>query len=294
MRPRAHKKSQSPQRPPPQTLKPQASGLKRRGQLFDVRDSKAAPLAVEPQRDALVNALLPVRTFMALLVAFIAAITCTFGNLAAYGQTNMKRLLAYSTIAHAGYMMMPVAAGLVLAGKNPVAAEAAFAAVPFYAGVYLFMNLGAFAIVALLRNTLRSEEIADYAGMIRNSPGVAIALSVIMFSLVGIPLLAGFAGKLVIFSALVDAINHNAAAGLMITLLVIGGLNTALSLFYYLRVVKVMTFEPEPESRPPFTFSLASIPGAYIVAVTAPVLFLGIWWNELYTWATAATAHLLW
>ncbi len=81
--------------------------------------------------------------------AFLAAITCTFGNLAAYGQTNIKRLLAYSTIAHAGYMMMPIAAGLVLAGKNPAAAEAAFAAVPFYAGVYLFMNLGAFAIVAL-------------------------------------------------------------------------------------------------------------------------------------------------
>ena len=78
---------------------------------------------------------------MAVLVAFIAAITCTFGNLAAYGQTNIKRLLAYSTIAHAGYMMMPVAAGLMLAGKNPAAAEGAFAAVPFYIGMYLFMNL---------------------------------------------------------------------------------------------------------------------------------------------------------
>ena len=123
-----------------------------------------------------VHALAPVRNFMAVLVAFLAAITCTFGNLAAYGQTNIKRLLAYSTIAHAGYMMMPVAAGLVLAGKNPAAAEAAFAAVPFYAGVYLFMNLGAFAIVALLRNSLRSEEIADYAGLVRISPGLVIAL----------------------------------------------------------------------------------------------------------------------
>ena len=141
---------------------------------------------------------------------------------------------------------------------------------------------------------LRSEEIADYAGLIRSSPGLVIALGVIMFSLVGMPPLAGFAGKWVIFSALVDAINNNAARGLMITLLVIGGLNTALSLFYYLRVVKVMTFEPEPESRPPFAFPLVSIPGAYIVAMSAPVLFLGMWWNDLYMWATAATAHLLW
>ena len=81
---------------------------------------------------------------------------------------------------------------------------------------------------------------------------------------------------------------------MMITLLVIGGLNTALRLFYYLRVVKVMTMEPEPEQRLPFTFSLVSIPGAYIVAMTAPVLFLGLWWNDLYSWAAAATRHLLW
>ena len=133
---------------------------------------------------------------MAVLVAFVAAITCTFGNLAAYGQTNIKRLLAYSTIAQAGYMMMPVAAGLMLAGKNPAAAEGAFAAVPFYIGMYLFMNLGAFAIVALLRNAIRSEEIADYAGLVRTSPGIAICLGTLLFSLVGMPPLAGFAGKL--------------------------------------------------------------------------------------------------
>jgi NADH-quinone oxidoreductase subunit N len=276
------------------SLKPQASNLPPPPAQFSVRDRQEAPIVVDAPHNALIAALGPVRAFMAVLIAFLAAITCTFGNLAAYGQTNIKRLLAYSTIAHAGYMMMPIAAGLVLAGKNPVASEVAFAAVPFYAGVYLFMNLGAFAVVALLRNALRSEEIADYAGLVRNSPGLVIALGMILFSLVGMPPLAGFVGKLVIFSALVDAINNDAARGMMITLLVVGGLNTALSLFYYLRVVKVMTFEPEPDSRPPFTFPLVSIPGAYIVAITAPVLFLGLWWNDLYTWAAAATAHLLW
>jgi NADH-quinone oxidoreductase subunit N len=254
----------------------------------------AAPTTKHSSSDSRIVALNPVRSYMAVLVGFIAAITCTFGNLAAYGQTNIKRLLAYSTIAHAGYMMMPVAAGLVLAGKNPAAAEAAFAAVPLYAGVYLFMNLGAFAIVAFLRNTLRTEEIADYAGLIRTAPGLVICFGVILFSLVGMPPLAGFAGKFVIFSALVDAIRNDAARDMMIALLVIGGLNTAVSLFYYLRVVKVMSFEPEPKNRPPFSFPLVSFPGAYVVAITLPVLLLGIWWGDLYEWAHRAASQLLW
>src|SRR5690606_22955784 len=104
------------------------------------------------------------------VVAFVAVITCTFGNLAAYGQTNIKRLLAYSTIAQAGYMMMPVASAMVLAGTNAPAARDAISAVAFYAGAYVFMNLGAFAIVAFLRNMLHSEEIADYAGLLHRAP----------------------------------------------------------------------------------------------------------------------------
>jgi len=259
----------------------------------DVAASKNKAPAPPSSASSSVAALNTARGFMAVLVGFIAAITCTFGNLAAYGQTNIKRLLAYSTIAHAGYMMMPVAAGLVLAGKNPTAAEAAFAAVPFYAGVYLFMNLGAFAIVAFLRNLLRSEEIADYAGLIRTAPGLAVCLTVIMFSLIGMPPLAGFAGKFVIFSSLVAAIRNDAARGMMITLLVIGGLNTALSLFYYVRVVKVMTFEPESKTRPPFSFPLISFPGVYVIAVTLPVLLLGIWWDDLVQWSSSAARQLL-
>ena len=95
----------------------------------------------------------------------LAAVTCTFGNLAAYGQTNMKRLLAYSTIAHAGYMMMPVAAAVALLGTDLVASPAeAVASLIVYIAIYLFMNLAAFAIVAFLRNATGSEEIADYAG----------------------------------------------------------------------------------------------------------------------------------
>ncbi|MEE3219791.1 MAG: proton-conducting transporter membrane subunit, partial [Planctomycetota bacterium] len=207
-------------------------------------------------------------------------------NLAAYGQTNIKRLLAYSTIAHAGYMMMPVAAGVWLMNENPAAAEEAFASLLVYAGIYLFMNLGAFAIVAILRNRMFSEEIADYAGLVRTSPGIVVCFTAILFSLIGLPPLAGFLGKLVIFAGLVDA--------KMYTLLVIGGVNTAISLFYYLRVVKVMTFEPEPDNRPQVRFPLlGSLAGIYVVVITAPVILLIIQWSGLHEWSLAACQELL-
>ena len=225
------------------------------------------------------------RKYIVGLVAFLAAITCTFGNLAAYAQTNIKRLLAYSTIAHAGYMMMPVAAAVALVGKDNKAAESAVAAVALYVGVYLFMNLGAFAIVAFLRNAIRSEEISDYAGLIRSCPGLAICFSLILVSLIGIPPLSGFAAKLVAFYALVPADLY--------WLLFVGGINTVISLFYYLRVIKVMTIDPEPAGRVPINFSAISAEGVYVVLITLPVVILGVWWDPLNRWAQTAAAHLL-
>ncbi len=117
----------------------------------------------------------------------------------------MKRLLAYSTIAHAGYMMMPVAAAVTLIGTNLAEARMAIAALVVYISIYLFMNLAAFAIVAFLRNATHSEEIADYAGLVRTSPGLTVCMAIVMFSLVGLPPLAGFPAKLTIFLALVKA-----------------------------------------------------------------------------------------
>jgi NADH-quinone oxidoreductase subunit N len=216
------------------------------------------------------------------VLALVAVVTCTFGNLAAYGQTNIKRMLAYSTIAQAGYMMLPVPAAMVLAGENPKLAAAAMSSMAFYAGVYLFMNLGAFAVVAFLRNVLHSEEIADYAGLIRRAPVTVICFSILLFSLIGLPPLAGFVGKLQIFYYLVEA--------RLWSVLVIAGLNTAISLYYYLRVVKVMTMDPEPEDRRPV--SIPFIPAAYLVLVSVPVVVLGIWWENLNVLARAATRQL--
>ncbi|MBX3415405.1 MAG: NADH-quinone oxidoreductase subunit N [Pirellulales bacterium] len=248
--------------------------------------SDAAPAVVASSGvGAKTAALAPVRRFMAMLVGFIGAITCTFGNLAAYGQTNIKRLLAYSTIAHAGYMMLPVSAAIVLMGSSPANAQYAVMSVAFYIGTYLFMNLGAFAIVAFLRNAMRSEEIADYAGLIKQCPGVVVLFSTILFSLIGLPPLAGFVAKFAIFGALADA--H------LWMLLLVGGLNTVISLFYYLKVVKTMTLDPEPEDRLPVSLPLTSVAGVYMVIVTLPVLLLGPWSNGLFEWARAAAANLL-
>ena len=106
-----------------------------------------------------------IQSFLGKLIALLAVVTCTFGNLAAYGQTNLKRLFAYSTIAHAGYMMMAIPPMLAMAQASPDLAEHAASALAVYIAVYLFMNLGAFTVVAFLRNEIRSEEIADCGGV---------------------------------------------------------------------------------------------------------------------------------
>ena len=228
-------------------------------------------------------ALAPVRQYLAMLIGTLAAVTCTFGNLAAYGQTNMKRLLGYSTIAHAGYMMMPVAALAVLMGSDPTGARSAVSAVAFYATIYLFMNLGAFAIVALVRNATGSEELNAYAGMVYRWTGVAICFAIILFSLVGLPPLAGFAAKFAAFAYVYDA-------G-MLSLLAVGLLNTVLSLFYYLRVVKAMIVDPATGDATG-AMPLMSVAGLYVSIVTLPLVVWGIWWNGLYAWAQAAAASL--
>lgn len=234
--------------------------------------------------------LAPVRDFTAKLVAFLAILTCTFGNLAAYGQTNIKRLLAYSTIAHAGYMMMAVAPLAVLATVDPAGAKAAVAGLAIYIFVYLFMNLGAFAVVAFVRNATRSEQIGDYGGLIRSAPVTAICMSIMLFSLIGLPPMAGFIGKFAIFASIADAY-RTTGEGYLMLLLVVGGVNTFLSLFYYLRVVKSMTIDPEPDHRAPFRVPVLA--SAFLLVLTVPTMFLLFGWNGLWDAALVAAEYLL-
>ena len=148
--------------------------------------------------------------------------------------------------------------------------------------IYVFMNLGAFATVAFLRNAIHSEEIADYAGLIKRCPGTVLCFGLILFSLIGLPPLAGFVGKFRAFQSLADA-------GLW-SLLVIAGFNTVVSLFYYLRVVKTMVLEPEPEHRRPVQLPILGV--WYLSLITLPVVILGIWWDPLHESVKQAVGRL--
>lgn len=263
--------------------------------MYSVTDTIAAGDASNAgpvDRSELNHRLAPARNFIICLTSLVAMITCTFGNLAAYAQTNIKRLLAYSTIAHAGYMMMALPPALAMATTDAPAARYAIAALGIYILTYVFMNLGAFAVVALLRNSLGSEEIADYAGLVRNAPLTVICFSLMMFSLVGIPPLAGFIGKFAVFGALADGW-RSTGSPLLLGMLVVGGLNTALSLYYYLRVIKVMTFDREIDSTRPRPLSVISPLGAcYIFAISVPLLAITVMAAPLHEWSLAAALQL--
>ncbi len=238
----------------------------------------------------------PVRAFIAKIVALLAIMTCTFGNLAAYGQTNIKRLMAYSTIAHAGYMMMPVPVIMLMATISPETAQGAVTGLCIYIAVYVFMNLGAFAIIAFLRNDMRSEEIVDYAGLVRQRPALVVCFAIILFSLIGMPPMAGFIGKFAIFASLAEGYTVSSAAGnagtLMLVLLVAGGLNTAISLFYYLRVAKVMTLDPWPDDRAALA-PTGGFQALFVFFTAGATVVLFFWWDLLSNWAHAAAQHLL-
>lgn len=211
-------------------------------------------------------------------LGFVAAITATFGNLSAYSQTNMKRLLAYSTIAHAGYMLMAVSAMMIFLNSPGDASTAnanaslAIEGLLYYLVVYVLMNLGAFGIVALIRNEIYSEEIADYAGMSKTSPMLAVGMLICLFSLVGIPPTGGFIGKFVIFAALFDAAQYQP---IMYAVFLLGVLNTVFSLFYYLNVLRVMWIVPAKDSVRIAEVPLVSKRGAYVAFLAVCVMVAG-------------------
>src|SRR5580704_4858664 len=230
-------------------------------------------------------------------LGMVAALTATFGNLAAYSQRNVKRLLAYSTIAHAGYMLMAVAAMMViLNGPHVPNVDVAFnvtrsiEGLLYYLCVYMFMNLGAFAVVALIRNEIFSEEIEDYAGLAQQAPRYCLCLAVCLVSLVGIPPFGGFFAKWAVFSSLLQA---GYVSKIMWVVLVIGGVNTVFSLFYYVRILKAMYLAPRAETAKRATDTLPA--GAYAIIIALPVLLMGIGVTPVWRLAgTAAAAIFQW
>ncbi len=219
-------------------------------------------------------------TYLVPGLAFFAALTATFGNFAAYLQTNLKRLLAYSTIAHAGYMLM----GLATLSKNGAAA------VLFYLIAYLGMNVGAFAVIAFLRNQTGSEELDTYRGLVRKSPAMVVTLGFFLLSLLGIPPLIGFFGKFQIFRVLYEdgqgfLLRGQTGLGyILLTLLVIGGLNTVFSVVYYIKVLKVMILDAPPEEEAGQPAQPLNVPVSATVfasLLAAVVLFLPLFTHNL-------------
>jgi len=176
---------------------------------------------------------------IAVTIGVIGSVTCTVGNTGALVQNNIKRLLAYSSIAHAGYMLCALSllvknrADIVI-GHGNVVEVAAAQAILLYLAVYLFMNLGAFTVAALVYRATGSEDINDYADLVRRAPVAAAVMTACMFSLIGLPPFAGFAAKFNLMKVL------GTNGGWWWLLVVVIGVNTIVSLYYYVRVVKIM------------------------------------------------------
>jgi NADH-quinone oxidoreductase subunit N len=205
-------------------------------------------------------------------VAIAAALTMTIGNLIALSQTNIKRLLAYSSIAHAGYALLGVAAASVLGVTSVI----------YYFLAYVATNLAAFGVIMIASQTLKSDEIADYAGLSRRSPTLALFMLIAFLSLAGVPPLGGFIAKVLVFAAAVQAD--------MIWLAVVGVLNAIIGIYYYLIVLKVVyLYDSDKKDQPIPSTRLQK--GALIVSVLL-IIFLGTFFAPWYDLALSGAAGL--
>ncbi|AEG60081.1 NADH-quinone oxidoreductase subunit N [Desulforamulus ruminis] len=212
--------------------------------------SKAASFAVLLR--LFVDGLPALHPHWAMLVAVLAALSMVLGNLVAIPQTNIKRMLAYSSIAQAGYILV----GLV------TASEAGIKGVLFYAFLYVFATIGAFTVVSLVYNKIKSDEIADYAGLVQRAPLAATVMLICLLSMAGIPPLAGFVGKFYLFTTIIQGYMWLAYLGLIMSMV---------SVYYYLRVVLVM-FRDDPVDLSPLEMGSAAKITLLITMVATIVL----------------------
>ena len=199
------------------------------------------------------------------ILSLLAVVTMTLGNVVALQQKSIKRMLAYSSIAHAGYMLLAM----------PAMSGDSIYAIMIYLVMYLFMNLGAFFVVITIKNKTGGESFDDYKGLGWEMPFVGAAMTLFMISLTGLPPTAGFIGKFYIFASLIKG------GSSFYWLVVIGGINSVVSLYYYLKVVKIMYFDGERKEQ----ILLPSNTLTGIIFVTAfPSLLLGIYWTPIANW----------
>ncbi len=208
------------------------------------------------------------------LGGLLAMATMTIGNLSALGQHNVKRMLAYSSIAHAGYMLLGFC----------VFNDAGTAAILFYVATYCLMNLGAFLVVfAVAERNGGDESIDAFAGLGTRAPMLATAMAIFLFSLTGLPPFAGFVGKFYIFAALVRA-----GTSYYWLLASVGVINSVVSLFYYVRVMRAMYLTPA--ARPDERVAVALPHKLTMVALAVPTVVLGIYWGPLYDFVASSLA----
>lgn len=203
------------------------------------------------------------------LLIVVALLTMVIGNLAALWQTDVKRILGYSSIANAGYVLVAVASHSTLG----------ISAVLFYLAAYSVMNFGAFAVVSLREET----ELKDFEGLAKRQPATAALMTVFMASLIGLPLTAGFFGKFYIFKSAIDAELYWLAG--------LGLLTSAVAAFYYLRVIAAMYMKPSPEGAPEMAVPAASQQAVMFVAAALTIGF-GIFPGWLLDWATRSSGLL--
>jgi NADH-quinone oxidoreductase subunit N len=213
-----------------------------------------------------------------LIFWILSTATMTLGNLVAIRQTDIKRLLAYSSIAHAGYILMGMT----------VLDQLAMSAMLFYFVIYLFMNLGAFLTVLLLINKLNTADFRQYKGMINRLPFLTSSLVIFLFSLTGLPPTAGFIAKLNIFAALIaKGLNTSGNPWFYYSLAIIGGANSVISLYYYMKIAKVMVLdqysngehEQEPQKALVIKWSLAET--LLLLCCVVPVMVFGVYWSPI-------------
>lgn len=207
------------------------------------------------------------------ILSVIAALTMTVGNVSAIGQRSVKRMLAYSSISHAGMMLMGVV----------VINELGTRSVMFYAITYLFMTLVAFYIVSFVSDKYGNDHFDRFSGLIKRYPLMAVLLSVVMFSLAGIPPLSGFVAKFNIFSALVQSKFY--------VLAIIAGMNSVVSLYYYLKIVRLMIFK-DSESDEPIN-GLGFQNQAIIAALSFPIVYFGLFWSPLMSLTKGAKLFIV-
>jgi len=198
------------------------------------------------------------------VVAILSIVTMTLGNLAALNQTSIKRMLAYSSIAQAGYILMAL----------PVGTEYAVTGGIFHILTHAFMKGGAFIAVATLATVAIGDRISDYKGLAKRSNFMAFSITILLFSLAGIPPLAGFASKVVLFSS--PIMGTVAGSEWMVWLAVAGIINSAISLYYYARVVKYMYVDELDEGAPSERLKLPKGMAAAVAICVLAVIGIGV------------------